>query len=525
MLNIRSLVVLLVGLALGLAPAARAQNQPTPDKPRISKPPEPATKPKPAPKPGSQPSGQPAAQPAAKPAKGGNAQAGAVELSDEPQVLESVGLKFFPPTGAKVIQDTAGKDARLTVVAADESWQINVTAPRTSNPDLTVTTACDELIAKLLERVGQVNKDTQEIKTLGKVLSRNDKLVLDSDRPDLLGEQFVVSLPRSKDATDTIRGYTLVKIAADRFVNFELITTADKYQAAGSIYQIVIRTTKFEDAERQVAARAAAVAAGRAVFGGLTDESLRDVMKQRNGRFERLYRPAVGGARMDETEVAYRRITTWFGKRGELDPSRASKDFTSAEKEEGYLLRTDARYVNGAQVVDVSGTFFIRPDRSMEAWVIRQAVREAGKKDTVGISTEKGAREDNIISVVTEVTGRPDESVKTQVSGDGYLSRFESMLLPQILIRSKVPTEFGFYVYQSEAGKVQLRRELLEQPNDRPGLWRLTTRLSEDRKPMVSLFNDQGDLIRTELADGSVWEPIDPKALVRLWRDKNLPLD
>lgn len=525
MLNIRSFAVLLVGLALGLGPEATAQNQPTPDKPRISKPSEPAAKPKPAPKTGSQPSGQPSTQPAAKPTKGGNAQAGAVELSDEPQVLESVGLKFFPPAGAKVIQDTAGKDARLTVVAADESWQINVTAPRTSNPDLTVTTACDELIAKLLERVGQVDKDTQEIKTLGKVLSRSDKLVLDSDRPDLMGEQFVVSLPRSKDVADTIRGYTLVKIAADRFVNFELITTSDKYQSAGSIYQIVIRTAKFEDAERQVAARAAAVAAGKAVFGGLTDETLRDIMKQRNGRFERLYRPAVGGARMDESEVAYRRITTWFGRRGELDPSRPAKDFTAAEKEEGYLLRTDARYVNGPQVVDVSGTFFIRPDRTLEAWVIRQAVREAGKKDTVGISTEKGARENNIISVVTEVTGRPDESVKTQVSGDGYLSRFESMLLPQILIRSKVPTEFGFYVYQSEAGKVQLRREVLEQPVDRPGLWKLTTRLSEDRKPMVSLFNDQGDLIRTELSDGSVWEPIDPKALVRLWRDKNLPLD
>ncbi|MCC6227773.1 MAG: hypothetical protein IT432_00945 [Phycisphaerales bacterium] len=513
--------ILLIGLTIGMTPVSVAQEQPTPDKPRISKPAEPASKPKTSPNSAS----KPGVQPSSKGTKSSTPPAGAVELSDEPQVLESVGLKFFPPAGAKVIQDTAGREARLTIVPVDESWQINVTSPRTSNPDLTVTTACDELIAKLMERVGQVDKDTQEIKTLGKVLSRSDKLVLDTDRPELLGEQFVVSLPRGKGDSETIRGYTLVKIAADRFVNFELITTADKYQAAGPVYQIVVRTAKFEDAERTVAARAAAIAAGRSVFGGLSDEALREIMKQRNGRFERLYRPAVGGARMDESEVAYRRTTTWFGKRGELDPSRPAKDFTAAEKEEGYLLRTDARYVNGAQVVDVSGTFFIRPDRSMEAWVVRQAIREAGKKDTVGISTEKGAREGNIISVVTEVTGQADESVKTQVSGDGYLSRFESLLLPQILIRSKVPTEFGFYVYQSEAGKVQLRRELLEQPPERPGLWKLTTRLSEDRKPMVSLFNDQGDLIRTELSDGSIWEPIDAKALVRLWRDKNLPLD
>lgn len=521
MTNARFPAALALCLTLASASALLAQEQPTPDKPRISKPPEPAS----GPKTGGQPATRPGERPASKPSKAGGPQAGAVELSDEPQVLESVGLKFLTPVGSRVIQDTAGKEAKLLVVAEDESWQINVTAPRTSNPDLTVTTACDELIAKLLERVGQIDKDTQEIRTLGKVLSRSDQLALDPDRPELVGEQFVVSLPRGKGDSDTIRGYTLVKIAADRFVNFELITTADKYQAAGSIYQIVVRTAKFEDAERTVAARAAAVAAGKTVFGALTDESLRDIMKQRNGRFERLYRPAVGGARMDEAEVAYRRVTTWFGKRGELDPSRPAKDFTAAEREEGYLLRTDARYVNGPQVVDVSGTFFIRPDRSMEAWVIRQAIREAGKKDTVGISTEKGARDGNIISVVTEVTGQPDESVKTQVSGDGYLSRFESMLLPQILIRSKVPTEFGFYVYQSEAGKVQLRREVLEQPVDRPGLWKLTTRLSEDRKPMVSLFNDQGDLIRTELSDGSIWEPIDPKALVRLWRDKNLPLD
>ncbi len=516
--NTRSLVPLVASLFFVLAPTATAQDQPTPDKPRISKPPTPTSRAQTGRDGGSSAAGQTAG-------KAVTPQTGAVELADQPQVLESIGLKFFPPLGTKVIQDTAGKEAKLTIVPADESWQISVTAPRTTNPDLTVSTACDELIAKLLERVGRVDEKTQEINSLGKVVSRTDKLVLDSDRPDLIGEQFIVSLPRSKNAPDTIRGYTLVKIAPDRFVNFELITTADKFQAAAAVYQIVVRTAKFEDSERMVAARAAAISAGKSVFASLTDDVLREIMKQRNGRFERLYRPAVGGARMDETEVAYRRVTTWFGKRGELDPSRPAKDFTAAEKEEGYLLRTDARYVNGPQIVDISGTFFIRPDRSMEAWVIRQAIRQAGKKDVVGISTEKGARNGDIISVVTEVTGQPDESVKTQVSGEGYLSRFDSMLLPQILIRSKVPTEFGFYVYQSEAGKVQLRRELLEQPADRPGLWKLTTRLSEDRRPMVSLYNDQGDLIRTELSDGSIWEPIDAKSLVRLWRDKSLPLD
>lgn len=522
----RVVVVLAFAIATAPSPHAFAQGLPTPDKPRISKPPEPTAKPasKPVSKPEASPSTQPGSATSTAVKKGTN-QSGAVELADEPQYLESIGLSFLPPAGAKVIQDTAGKEAKIVVVAADESWQINVTSPRTTNPDLTVTAACDELIAKLMERVGQVDKATQEIRTLGKLLSRTDKIVLDPARPELLGEQFVVGLPRSKDVPDTVRGYTLVKIAADRFVNFELITSADHYQNAGAIYQIVIRTAKFADPEKAQAERSAAIAAGRTVMASVNDEALRELLAQRNGRFERLFRPAVSGSRSDETEIAYRKISCEFGARGRLDPSRAVKDYNTAEKEEGYLLRTDARYVNGDRVVDVSGTFFLRPDRSLEAWVIRQAIRQIGKNDAVGISTEKGAREDNIISVVTEVTGQPNESVKTQISGEGYLSRLESLLLPQILIRSKVPTEFAFYVYQSEAGKVQLRHENLEQPPDRPGLWKLTTHLSEDRKPMVSLYNDQGDLIRTELPDGSVWEPIDLKALVRLWRDKNLPLD
>ena len=55
--------------------------------------------------------------------------------------------------------------------------------------------------------------------------------------------------------------------------------------------------------------------------------------------------------------------------------------------------------------------------------------------------------------------------------------------------------------------------------------WKITSRLNEDAPPQVAYLTNEGTPIRTELADGRVWEPTSYEKLVRLWRDKSLPLD
>jgi hypothetical protein len=153
--------------------------------------------------------------------------------------------------------------------------------------------------------------------------------------------------------------------------------------------------------------------------------------------------------------------------------------------------------------------------------VVRNAIRKDGKTDTV---TEIGARTGKSLVVTIEGTGLPQRTVKPVFQGDGYISRVEAWLLPQLLVKSRVTSDFAFYSYQSEAGSVCLRRDTLEQPIDKPDCWKLTSKLSDDKKPQVSYYNGKGELIRTELPDGSIWEPISFPRLVQLWQGKNLPM-
>ena len=70
-----------------------------------------------------------------------------------------------------------------------------------------------------------------------------------------------------------------------------------------------------------------------------------------------------------------------------------------------------------------------------------------------------------------------------------------------------------------------MRRDILERPADRPEQWKVSTRLSEDKAPMISYFTDKGQLLRTEMSDGSYWEPTSLQELAKLWKSKGLPVD
>ncbi len=158
---------------------------------------------------------------------------------------------------------------------------------------------------------------------------------------------------------------------------------------------------------------------------------------------------------------------------------------------------------------------------SEEAWTVKNAFRKDGKTDVL---SEIGARTGKSMVVNIEGTGRPQRTITPVFQGDGYISAVEAWMLPQLLLKAGVTTDFAFYTYRSEVGGITMRRDTLAQPADKPGLWVLTSRLSDDKRPQISYFNGKGELIRTEMVDGSIWEPITKDALVQLWTTKNLPM-
>ncbi|CAN0593237.1 unnamed protein product, partial [Laminaria digitata] len=75
------------------------------------------------------------------------------------------------------------------------------------------------------------------------------------------------------------------------------------------------------------------------------------------------------------------------------------------------------------------------------------------------------------------------------------------------------------------ASAITLRWDIVEKPQDTPDLVRITTKVSSDTPPTVSIYNAKGDLIRVRLSNGRIWEPIELDRLINLWQKKGLPLD
>jgi len=445
-------------------------------------------------------------------------------LSEEALRVESVGLTFFAPDKAIVKSVSAGGEPSYQILAEDSTWWVDVRTPSTSNANLTVKEAGEAALEQLLARHGEQDDRNNVIKTVARVIEKSERLTTHAARPDLVAYRFYVSLPQLGKSVNIVRGYTLYKVSSNRFVAFELTTPEPEFERSRPFYEKITEGARFEDTRAAMTDRALTVKAGISLFDRIGATEMKAAIAARNDRVERLYTPGASGEDRDATEVAYRRVRCHEGHRGELDPSRAQNRWSAAERQPGYIMQIDARYLDGAKrTVDMQSIFFMTADRSEESWTIRQAVRDGEK---LGTTTETGARNGKSLTVKTEVTGQPNPQVfSPRFENDGYISQIESYLLPQLLIAAKLPASYGFYVFQSRDGRCKLRTDVLDQPADRPGVWKLTTSFADDsRMRQVSLYTDAGDLIRTELPDGKVWEPTDLDRLVKLWRAKDLPM-
>lgn len=460
---------------------------------------------------------QPAQGQAAKPAPKSPASV-ATPLADEPFTIESVGLSFYLPAGAAADGTSIGAQSTVTVEPSDKAWYATITTPRTSNPDTGVRDVAQEAIKQILESSGTYYYGKEAVAHKGKVVAQEDELTI-NDRP---AARFYISLPRGGKQDNLIRGQTIFKVGADRFVIFEFYCSEINFARARGEYELMVGTASFAGAADAATARVAAVEAGLQVLSRLSEAELREIALKLGERWERLYMPAATEAAADEQEIAYRRVRVWLGERGELSGSKPKAGASGVETQQGILVRVDARSLDQGRVLDSQGVYFVSFDRNEEAWTLKNAIREGRKTLTY---TETGARSGRSMTISTQSSGDAGKTIKPVIQGDGYLSRVESFMVPQILINHAVPNTYAFYTFQSDTATIRLRRDELSQPPDREGLFVVSTRLKEDSKPMVSRYTEQGELIQTQMPDGSRWEPITLDRLVRLWRDKNLPMD
>jgi hypothetical protein len=246
------------------------------------------------------------------------------------------------------------------------------------------------------------------------------------------------------------------------------------------VYETVVGSARAADISAADFDRGAAIEFGVSALNALTADHFDAVIAANKERWERLYVPGPSGAAADDTEVGYRRIAAWKGQRGEIDPERDKSRWTVEERQEGYVLSVEYRYLDpkGRTITDSRGIFYMTPDRKEEAWQITMTVRDerSGRKSTF---VEIGARSGASMTVKTTGGGENVGSVPT-VPSMGYVSQFESLLLPQLIARSGMgPGEYAFYAYNSVAGSVSLRTDTAAQTPT--GAWKFTVRQGNRR--------------------------------------------
>ncbi|CAG0974320.1 hypothetical protein PHYC_01421 [Phycisphaerales bacterium] len=453
--------------------------------------------------------------------------AGAVEFDEEPFRIDSIGLSMLLPLGCKAEGGTAGAKSAMTISSPDNTWFCNVQNPRLNVADRSAKDFLKNVMTQVLKQSGEIyirEKPGDAVAFKGEIIEGQHTVMIGP----VAAERAYLKLPGQGSNPPFIRGYTIFQISSSQFATFELVTTEPLFATAKRDYETMVGTAKFEDPAQVNADRAAAIKTGLKVFERVDEAALRSLIQDQPERWERLYRPSPTGARADDEEIGYRRIRMGIGKRGDLDPSR--KNPSAADRQAGFVIRMDARLLDragagktGFRTVDSQAVYFMTFDRNEEAWNVQNAIREG--KSSPAIFSEIGGRVAKTMSVEIRTAGASPKSIHPIIQGDGYINRLESLLLPQILIRSGISADCAFYAYQSEKETIRLRRDFLEQPSDRPGMWRLSTRLGDTAVPQVSIYNANGRLIRTELPKGIITEPISLQELASIWKGKNLPMD
>lgn len=468
------------------------------------------------------------------------------QLTGELFKFPSIGMSMRLPGGTIWQGHAVGTTNMTYQIKPDEPvpvWVITARLSQSERLELTLKDACDEMIRGLEESVGKFEEEyvkpgakTQTrklISTQAKVLDRQVNLRF-GGKP---GEQFFVSIPEGADKpVRVVRGFTVVHLEPGKFMVMELRVAESNLSLARPLFLDMTQTISFADPEAMSAARGVAIKAGQALLDKLTEDDYKAIATGKPV-FLRCYKPAVTGDPMDAIEVGYHQMVIKMGVRGQVDPSTPPSRYTISDNDRGLLVQIKSRVLEPQEGVsptiwpriDSEGYFFVTPDRNSENWMLSMTQHDGtlarGQKPPVWIET--GAREGRSMSISLMAPGAQAQSRRLNVPKEGYLSTAEVYVLPQLLVRSQAALDFSFYAYRSKNESVVMRSDALTRPADKPGVWQLASRITDDDPVIISTYKDDGkggvQMIRRELADGTVWEPVEAKWLLDLWQRKGYP--
>lgn len=451
-----------------------------------------------------------------------------VVFVDEPLRIDEVGLSMPLPEGSIVQAAQAGSSAAAQITGADGTWVLGISIPRAVADGQTATSFADRIVEQVRQSYSEVRVDAQGREEMGltraQLIGRTDNLQVSGFPAD----RFAFRLPSVEvGGQDIIKAYTVVHPGGRQFIVFEMTARPNDAPIATRITETMIAASQITDPAKLMLDRGKAVERGLLVLSGITLSNISELATAEEagrGRWERLFKPGPSGDPLDDEELGYRRLQFRRGMRGELDRGRSPTTFTGIEREEGLLVWMEARLLRPDNVViDTAAQFFVSEDGSREFWNIRMTPRRSGTP--TGTYTELGVRDGTELEITVESPGEIGRKVRPLIQGAGYLSQAQTALLGNMLARAKLEGEFGFYTYRSADQRIRFRRDSVTRMPGPVERWQVSTVLAEGMEPQVSIYDEAGRFVRTDLDNGTRWERTSIEELARLWRAKGLPLN
>ncbi len=443
-----------------------------------------------------------------------------VNLAKTTTTLQSLGLTLYLPEGAVAETVSYGSESTTAIAFEGDTGLMTIKGQKTTNPDLTSSMVAENIIQRLTGGYGT--------RATGELISRTQLKI-----KFWAGERFYIRQPDPKGGEDKMTGYTIFQNKPRNFLVFELRTDAKDFETAQRIYETSVGTIDLGNPDIENTRRTAAILSTLAFLDTLTIEDYRAVLTgNKTDHWERLYTPASTGDEMDATEHGYRRVRSWAGYKGEMS-EKPKSEWSEDDRTIGYLFQLDAMALEKNLRIDTRAIFFASDDQADEAWTIRMSLIEELPAISANADAEQrkvnssitGARHNTSMTVYLQQNDQPPSVTRPLIEGEGYISQVQTYLQSALLASKHLPGEYASYAYNSSTNTVALRWDSVEQPEESPGLWRVTTKATETTPATVSLYNEKNDLLRIELANGRIWEPIELKALLKLWKKKGLPLE
>ncbi len=440
-----------------------------------------------------------------------------VKLQSAPTRIDALEMSFFLPEGSEAQTVTIGTNPKVSVKLPRNLGEMLIEGRRSTKTDLRVAQVIDSMIQQF-ESLGSFVRETPGGKVFVKPqLEKRTAMQL----AGLSGERIYMRFPATEVRPEEIRGVTVFQTEPGRFIVFDLAAPAALADESVRTYETVVGTMDVTDRDALAARRGAALDRTKAVLASLTPDELRVLAESQAERWERLFTPARSGDDMDAAEHGYRRVRVRKGFRGEVS-GKPERSWNTQEKLPGLIVQLDAMALETDLRIDTRAVYFVSEDLEQEAWTVRMALRQG---ETVTESSVTGARSGSGMVVQLDQQNMAPTVTRPMIQGEGYVPQAITHLLSPLLARRAQAGEYASYAYNPQSNTITMRWDTVEQPADRPGLWLVRSRPDDNTPATTHVFNAQGRLLRSELHNGRLWEPIEPDRLVSLWRRKGLPLE